>query len=344
MVNDNTGSIASKFFGWNVLQVQQFGYYATNIVAGNDTDDGNDAMVTLNIPHNVEVGDYVMLVNTTTTPSVDGIHRVTKLGNIAQPNTIYIDRFIETDGTSQSAFVLRSSRFNQLTDITASVAATTLYKWNTGDLVWSTTDSVSGLAATQVYKYNGTEFALHRENSTRVTNANIANVLIYDGDTDQTISEMEIFDPLRGIIPGVADKELDLKASVDFAVYNTSTDIEYNIDEHNSWGKAEIGRTWWDTSKVRYYDYEQGDNAYRARMWGKQFPASSIDVYEWTKSSVHPEDWADAVNSSTEQYGVVATGEVYSVFDKSINESLYYYVTLNEWNDILKKYDVVYYF
>ena len=344
LVNDNTGSIASKFFGWNVLQVQQFGYYATNIVAGNDTDDGNDAMVTLNIPHNVEVGDYVMLVNTTTTPSVDGIHRVTKLGNIAQPNTFYIDRFIETDGTSQSAFVLRSARFNQLTDITASVAATTLYKWNTGDLVWSTTDSVSGLAATQVYKYNGTEFALHRENSTRVTNANIANVLIYDGDTDQTISEMEIFDPLRGIIPGVADKELDLKASVDFAVYNTSTDIAYNIDEHNSWGKAEIGRTWWDTSKVRYYDYEQGDNAYRARMWGKQFPASSIDVYEWTKSSVHPEDWADAVKSSTEQYGVVATGEVYSVFDKSINESLYYYVTLNEWNDILKKYDVVYYF
>ena len=344
LVNDNTGSIASKFFGWNVLQVQQFGYYATNIVAGTDTDDGNDAMVTLNIPHNVEVGDYVMLVNTTTTPSVDGIHRVTKLGNIAQPNTFYIDRFIETDGTSQSAFVLRSARFNQLTDITASVAATTLYKWNTGDLVWSTTDSVSGLAATQVYKFNGTEFALHRENSTRVTNANIANVLIYDGDTDQTISEMEIFDPLRGIIPGVADKELDLKAPVDFAVYNTSTDITYNIDEHNSWGKSEIGRTWWDTSKVRYYDYEQGDNAYRARMWGKQFPASSIDVYEWTKSSVHPEDWADAVKSSTEQYGVVATGEVYSVFDKSINESLYYYVTLNEWNDILKKYDVVYYF
>lgn len=344
LVNNTTGSITSKFFSWNVLQVQQFTYYATSIVAGTETDDGNDAKVTLNAAHNVKVGDYVMLVNTTTTPNVDGIHRVTKLGNLAQPATFYIDKFIESDGTSESVFVLRSARFNSLADINTSASAGTLYNWNTGDLVWSTTDSVSGDAATQVYKYNGSAFVLTRENSTRVTNAKIANILIYDGDTEQTITEMEVFDPLRGIIPGVADRELDFKSSVDFAVYNTSTDLEYNIDEHNSWGKAEIGRTWWDTSKVRYYDYEQGDNAYRAKTWGKQFPSSSIDVYEWTKSSVHPEEWIDAVANSTEQYGLVATGEVYSVFEKSINENLYYYVTLDEWNDKLKKYDVVYYF
>ena len=344
LVNNTTGSITSKFFSWNVLQVQQFSYYATSIVAGTETDDGNDAMVTLNASHNVKVGDYVMLVNTTTIPNVDGIHRVTKLGNLAQPGTFYIDKFIESDGTSESVFVLRSARFNNLADINTSVSSATLYNWNTGDLVWSTTDSVSGLAATQVYKYNGSAFALTRENSTRVTNAKIANVLIYDAESEHTITEMEVFDPLRGIIPGVADRELDFKSSVDFAVYNASTDLEYNIDEHNSWGKVEIGRTWWDTSKVRYYDYEQGDNEYRAKTWGKQFPSSSIDVYEWTKSSIHPEEWIDAVAASTEQYGVVATGEVYSVFDKSINENLYYFVAIDEWNDKLKKYDVVYYF
>jgi hypothetical protein len=350
LVNDSTGAIPSKFFSWNVLQVQQFGYYAS-ITAGTATDDGNDAQVTLiNLPHNVKVGDYVMLVNTTTKPNIDGIHRVTKLGNIAQPNSFYIDRFIESDGRSESVFVLRSARFNRLADITYSKTATMpdlttpLYNWNVGDLVWSTEDSVTELTATQVYKFNGTTFVLTRETSTRVTNAKIANVLIYDGEKEQTIAEMEIFDPLRGIIPGVADRELDFKTPVDFAVYNTSTDIAYNTDEHNSWGNAEIGRTWWDTSKVRYYDYEQSDNAYRAKMWGKQFPNSSIDIYEWTKSSIHPEEWNDAVIASTEQYGVVATGEVYSVFDKSINENLYYFVTLDEWNDKLKKYDVTYYF
>lgn len=344
-INGSTGTIPSKFFSWNVLQVQQFGYHAS-ITAGTDTDDGNDAQVSLNAAHNVEVGDYIMLVNTTTTPNIDGIHRVTKLGNIAQPGMFYIDRFIELDGTSESVFVLRSARFNRLIDINETLVQSTplLYNWNVGDLVWSTTDSVSGDAATQVYKFNGTAFVLTRENSTRVTNAGIANVLIYDGESEQTINEMEIFDPLRGIIPGVADKELDFKTPVDFAVYNTSTDIAYNIDERNSWGKAEIGRTWWDTSKVRYYDYEQGDNAYRAKMWGKQFPNSSIDVYEWTKSSVHPEEWNEAVINSTVQYGVEATGEVYSVFDKTLNENLYYFATLDEWNDKLKKYDVTYYF
>ena len=62
--------------------------------------DGNDALVNVNQAHNLEVGDYVMIVNSTSTPSCDGIHKVTKLGDAGQPQTFYIDFYIEECGQS----------------------------------------------------------------------------------------------------------------------------------------------------------------------------------------------------------------------------------------------------
>lgn len=341
--NPTTGAITSKFFNWNVLQSQQFGYYATSIVAGTETDDGNDAQVTLNVARNVEVGDYVMLVNTTTTPNIDGIHKVTRLGNVAQPNTFYINKYIQEDGDSSAVFVLRAARFNRELDLLASLTDTIHYNWNVGDLAWTT--EKSGVKGTYVYKYNTTfDELVNRTKTERVTNDKIESVIIYNGDTQSTMVELEVFDPLRGIIPGVTDKELDIKSAVDFAVYNQTTDIHHDTDEHNAWGEYEVGRTWWDMSKVKYYDYEQSDQQYRAKMWGRQFPTSSIDVYEWTKSTVTPEEWKDAVAAGTEIYGTIASGDAYSVYDEALNEDLYYYVEHDEWNDTLEKYDVVYYY
>ena len=39
-----------------------------SICAGTATQDGNDAQVNVNQAHNLEVGDYVMIVNSTSTP------------------------------------------------------------------------------------------------------------------------------------------------------------------------------------------------------------------------------------------------------------------------------------
>lgn len=345
IVSSHNGTISSKFFDWNVLQVQQFPvpYYATSIVAGTETDDGNDAQVTLNIERNVKVGDYIMLVNTTTTPSIDGIHRVTKLGNAGQPNTFYINMFIQEDGAAAAAFILRAARFERVDDILASATDAVHYNWNNGDLVWaSEKDSIAG---TYVYEYqDGFNELTNRTKTERVTNSSIENVIVYNGDTQTTVTELEVFDPLRGIIPGVADRELDIKNSVDFAVYNTTTDIDYDVDEHNAWGEAEVGRTWWDISKIKYYDYDQGDNEYKAKMWSRQFPTSSIDVYEWTKSTVTPDEWKNAVDNGTIIFDTEATGTAYSVYDKTLNEDLYYYVTHETWNEILSDYETVYYF
>ena len=68
------------FNGWNVFQVQNLGLYSEivdengtvttecSICAGTATEDGNDACVNVNVDLNLEVGDYVMIVNSTSIP------------------------------------------------------------------------------------------------------------------------------------------------------------------------------------------------------------------------------------------------------------------------------------
>ena len=114
-------SINTKFFGWNVLQVIQnsnplFSKSSDGshcgICAGTATTDGNDAEVTTNIDHGLQVGDFVMLLNTTTTPNIDGIHKVTKLGSGSKANTVfYIDEFIKECGNAVSIMPLVNTRF-----------------------------------------------------------------------------------------------------------------------------------------------------------------------------------------------------------------------------------------
>jgi hypothetical protein len=345
-----TDGIISKFNGWNVLQVQDFGYYTTDtdpgcsICAGTTTSDGNDARVTLNVPHTLSVGDYVMLVNTTTKPNIDGIHRVTRIGNTGEERVFYIDRFIEECGSAPNVFVLRNARFNSIDDMNATIASD-YYNWDTNTRVFVHRNSL-GFPSNNVFRFNGTIFEqiLHRYKDARVVNTTIENILVYDNDLKQTVIELELFDPVRGIIPGVADREIDSKGPIDQAVYTDSTDLTFTGNERGAWGENQVGKTWWNTSNVRYYDYDQSDVEYRTAHWGKLFPGSTIDIYEWTKSLVPPEDWAAAVKAESNQFGVPATGTAYSVFDPTTNEDIYYYTELEEWNSSLAKYDTVYYF
>ena len=359
---NTTNGIQSKYFGWNLLQVQNTGIYQNisgksgmfttdddptcSICAGTMSSDGNDARVTVNIDHNLSVGDYVMLVNTTTVPNIDGIHRVTRVGDISEPKSFYIDRFIEECGSAPQVFTLRSARFTTHDARTASQISTS-HNWNHGDLAF-TDKSSSGVISTTVHSWDANSLQWNivpgRQNFTRAANDVIENVVIYDGVQQQTQLQLEVYDPIRGIIPGIADIEIDQKSPVDIASYTHSTDSLYNVSETSAWAEDALGKTWWDTSTVVYYDYDQSDNNYRRNFWGKQLPTSSIDVYEWTKSSVPPDEWENAKMGNISIFGQTAEGEVYSVYDENLQESLYYYSQVEEYNKTTVSYSTVYYF
>jgi hypothetical protein len=333
-----------RYGSWNVFQFMTFDLYSDGdnqctICAGNVTSDGNDAQITFNKEHNLNVGDYILILNSTTTPSIDGIHKVTKI-HTSDNTTLFVDSFIEKCGTSPSILVARSMRFKSLTDIEDSLSSI-YYSYQDDDLTWCS--EFDGNTGTGVYKYSNGTLTQWRATLSRPTNKDLDSIQIYNGDDKNLSFELEIFDPLRGIIPGVAGRNIDITSVVDFAAYTDSND-DTDIDIENAWGEYEIGKIWWDTSTVRYYDYDQGDLDYKSTHWAKQFPGSSIDVYEWIKSPVPPEEWEQLVESRTMVYGHPASGEAYAVIQNITDEPYYYYSQLEQWNSNLGHYDDVYYF
>jgi len=369
-------ALKTKFNGWNVFQVQNtelytedlannpsgVNYATCGICAGTHSVDGNDAQVTTQLAHNLAVGDFVMMLNTTTVPNIDGIHKVTKLGSNKE---FYIDQYIDTCGSCPSIMTLRTHRFETIANRDAAML---LVQWNTppGAFIWTdkdTTDVDSVNVFNVAYATTGADaitgagyttnatskiltpvLALVRQQYTRILNTDIDNITVYDYDTNTPVLDLELFDPMRGIIPGVADIEIDVKSVHDVAVYNTSTEEEYEVDVDSAWTDSEVGKRWWDTSKVRYYDYDQGDLKDKSSNWGRQFVDSEVVIWEWTKSSVAPDDYASAVKAQTAMFGVIASGTAYYEFDAIKNQNEYYFTLQSEWNPTVTKYENVYYF
>jgi hypothetical protein len=117
-------------------------------------------------------------------------------------------------------------------------------------------------------------------------NVNLAGqVFDFDNRSKSIRSHYDLYDPVKGRIPGIADREINIRTPWDPA--------QYNNDDTNKapWGKEHIGEVWWDLSKVKWLWYEQGSQEYKSNNWGKLFPGSSVDIYEWVESTVLPSQW-----------------------------------------------------
>jgi len=90
---------------------------------------------------------------------------------------------------------------------------------------------------------------------------------------------------------------IDWKQHDDPASY-TESDLDdqegYSVRPRFAWFDEHQGQVWWDLSAVRYYDYYQGSAREKAFQWGKQFPGSIVQIYEWVKSVVPPAQWVES--------------------------------------------------
>ena len=55
-------------------------------------------------------------------------------------------------------------------------------------------------------------------------------------DQVSVLEEAEAYDPFKGVIPGLADKEIDYKTINDPAIYTNSTDSTAQINQQQAWG------------------------------------------------------------------------------------------------------------
>ena len=186
------------------------------------------------------------------------------------------------------------------------------------------------------------EFEKVRDQNQKVDNTKIKNSVVYDGLTNEKIAQLEVYDPIKGIIPGIAEKEINIKQNTDVAVYNNTTDSTYKTNNAQFWAKEYLGTTWWDLSNAVYYDYEQGGLIDRQSNWGQLFPSSSIDIYEWTKSPVTPDQYESAVQAVTVIDGVTLSGVPYTTIG-AFGEINYYWVENVEF-DLAAGQEVTFYY
>ena len=149
----------------------------------------------------------------------------------------------------------------------------------------------------------------------------INEVTIYNYRTKLKVLTLDILDPAKGKILGLASQNIDYSSSFDPAVYGTRE------TKNQLWGSTQIGKIWWNTNTVRYLDYEQSDLGYRSVNWGRVFPGSSIDVYEWVESTVPPVDYIAAGYEGTPYSTDLNNAVVITKLDpvSLANYNLYYF-------------------
>ena len=150
----------------------------------------------------------------------------------------------------------------------------------------------------------------------------LGKVFEFDKQTKQIRDYYDLYDPIKGRILGVADREINIKTSWDPATYNFGTNTNSKI----AWADDHIGEVWWDLSTVKWLWYEQDTQEYKHNHWGQTFPGSSIDVYEWVESKLLPSQYVTSGNGTPlhaddSQYSVIQKYD--SRVDRFIN--FYYY-------------------
>ena len=113
----------------------------------------------------------------------------------------------------------------------------------------------------------------------------INSVYIYNNETLAVNRYLDYIDPLNGKILGVAKQNIDLIMPSDPTIYD-------NANNGVLWGCQQVDMIWWDISNVRFLDYNLGDARVSSGLWGKVFPGSSVDIYQWVESKALPVDYA----------------------------------------------------
>lgn len=238
----------------------------------------------------------VFVIYSGLTPATNALYPYCIINNIVYSYTVdsdgVIDAIFDKEGKQvtnvpiQNPLFFKNVRFKN----NASVNVTSGKVW---------IDSINSDNDWAVAVVSGSTITNIRSRQNLVDSKLFENAYFYDKDTKQTIDFLPVYDPVKGLIPGTADRNIHYKSEIDPTTYSVSANSA-NIDDELAFTDSEVGRLWWDTSTCRYLQYEQPGKLdgsetkeqileYRRDNWGKLFPGSVINVYEWVSSPFTPD-------------------------------------------------------
>jgi hypothetical protein len=143
-----------------------------------------------------------------------------------------------------------------------------------------------------IFNYSKSSWGILRAATPLIDVNKFKKAFYYNTKTNKLINNLDLYDPAKGKIPGIADQEIKYQTYYDPAVYqyNSTTNLLINADQ--TWTDNHIGEIWWDLSTIKYTYYEQGDVTYRNLQWGQLFPGSVVNIYEWVESKYLPSKYA----------------------------------------------------
>jgi len=323
---------------WVTFDTNEWGFYKVKSLPSITSMSHYDTYTTITFAtvHNFTVNDRFYLIDSSSTsPNLKGINKILE---IVDTTSIKISNVIDadityTDDNRPTGVSLFNRRFKTIPTTTLNDVNDYCYVDRTDlkTLTYSDTNNVSSGVKTgehrwSVFKWTSSLWDLIRVEQPKLDVRLIESVYAYSDNIAHTV--LQIFDPIKRLIPGSADVELYYKLETDPAKYTSITDIE-------TWGEEQVGRLWWDLSTVKYYDYEQSDIGYRRKFWGKLVEGSTIDIYEWTKSPVSPYAWDKYVTNNSSVSGTVLNAdnpsyvEQSSVNEYGITTTYYYFWVIN---------------
>jgi len=177
-----------------------------------------------------------------------------------------------------------------------------------------------------VYSFTNTSakdtWELLRSESPKLDLNLINKVYLYNTVSGEKIVDLDIIDPAKGFVTGVAKQEISYQTEIDPATYSDTTNAIGGV----VWGSEHSNEIWWNTALTQWTEYAQDDIEYRAANWGFSFPGSTIMCAEWTESTESPENYKDANNPSA-----------YALDTSNFN-------VFSEYNQKTGKFDTKYYF
>ena len=172
---------------------------------------------------------------------------------------------------------------------------------------------------------------LVKEKSSAVDPSDIEHLIVYDYVANKTLAKLEVFDPRKLFIHKAFRDDIDVIDRVDPAKYNRTTDDYKSVYGSLAWYEEFVGRRWWDTSNLKFNDYESGDDYNKMTYWGTTIDNLPAEIYEWTRSPVHPSQWGKLVENRFEIDGVLVTGDAY--VDRSLGSDNYHWVEEIDYNN-----------
>jgi hypothetical protein len=331
---------------WDVLRVFDVGL--TPCTINNITTPIQDSTVstsrlyitgTLNLTQ-ADIGAMILIQGPTySTPDLNGVNYIKSFSienGTIDLNTVVTTGFnFTTNSTIQPAIkIFRSVRFQ-----TDAILNSSTNVWSNTDLVW--VDNYQSTGEPVVLNYVNNVWNIIRNKPTKIDPTSIKTSSIYNNATSIStnqqllvttplVDDLTIIDPLAGFFPGAATKEINYITDFDPAIYS------YN----NGWNNIQVGQVWWNTSTVKYLDpYTDAlgitderdfqELQYRISNWATIAPNTSVDVYEWTQSTLSPTAYvAAATNDTTGTYGTIYNSLLYTtnqLYDSSLETMVTYY-------------------